>query len=108
MNKPLAPKLYFFSLSPTGSGLSGSDRIFIELAREWSKRLSVKIFTTQEGISMMQKQHLSGKYLDIVKVEKGELPKGFFLKYFYKIFLGLKLCLSIKLLTTHTPQPTTY
>lgn len=82
---------YFFALAPTGRGISGSDRIFIELSREWSKKIPVKIFTTQEGIDMIYRQKLSGEYLNIEKVEKRTLPNNFFIKYLYKIILGIKL-----------------
>ena len=84
-------EFYFFALAPTGSGISGSDRIFIELARRWSEKYPLKIFTTEEGVEMMNRQKLSGKNLIIKKVETGTLPNNFFLKYIYKIYLGIKL-----------------
>ena len=88
-------KFYFFAMAPTGSGISGSDRIFIELAREWSKSIPITIYTTQEGFDMVKRQKLSGKYLKLEKVERGKLPNNFFLKYFYKIYLGIKLGYSL-------------
>ncbi|OGM26074.1 hypothetical protein A3D01_04910 [Candidatus Woesebacteria bacterium RIFCSPHIGHO2_02_FULL_39_13] len=87
---------YFFALAPTGKGLSGGDRIFIELAREWSKKIPVRIFTTQEGVEMAGEQKLSGSYLTIERLEKGYLPNNFFLKYIYKIFLGIRLGLTFR------------
>ena len=87
----------FFSLAPTGSGLSGSDRIFIELARNWSVKNLVKIYTTQEGVEMCGRQGLSGKYLVINKIEKNQLPYNFFLKYLYKIYLGIKLGITLNI-----------
>ncbi|KKQ51506.1 MAG: Glycosyltransferase [Candidatus Woesebacteria bacterium GW2011_GWA1_39_21b] len=100
-------KFIFFALSPTGTGLSGSDRIFIELAREWSKSLPITIHTTQEGMEMIKRQKLKGEYLKVVKVEKSRLPGNLFLKYFYKIYLGIKLGFSLNLLTTNYQLPTT-
>ena len=85
------PRFVFFALAPTGSGISGSDRIFIELARRWSAKYPVTIYITNEGVEMMKRQRLSGKNLKIVKVGKDKLPENFFLKYFYKIYLGIKL-----------------
>lgn len=88
-------RFYFLALAPTGIGISGSDRIFIELARNWTKKIPVSIYTTSEGIAMTKRQKLFGKYLKIVKIEKSKLPSSFFLKYLYKIFLGIKLGLSL-------------
>ncbi len=81
----------FFCLAPTGEGISGSDRIFIELARQWSKSIPVTIYTTQEGINMCEKQELVGKYLKVKKLESRTLPSNFFMRYLYKIILGIKL-----------------
>lgn len=98
-------KLLFFAIAPTGTGISGSDRIFIELAREWSKNTPIEIHTTKEGVEMCSRQNLSGKYLTIKKAEKKSLPSKFFLKYVYKIFLGLKLGFSLPI-TDHKSQTT--
>ena len=90
-------RFIYFSLSPTGNGLSGGDRIFIELAREWSKNIPVTIYTTQEGIGMCERQQLTGNKLTINKVGNNNLSSNFFLKYLYKIFLGLKLGFSLNI-----------
>src|SRR3989344_9476492 len=94
-NQARTKEFYFYALASTGQGLSGSDRIFIELAREWSKSIPITIYTTQEGFDMVKRQKLSGKYLKLEKVERGKLPNNFFLKYFYKIYLGIKLGYSL-------------
>ncbi len=91
-----------FSLSATGNGVSGSDRIFIEFAREWSKNIPVTIYTTKEGVEMCARQQLTGNKLTINKIEKGWLPSNFLLKYLYKIFLGVRLGL------TWSPHNTLY
>lgn len=96
----------FFALAPTGYGISGSDRIFIELAREWSKKSLVKIFTTHEGIEMMNRQKLSGKFLEIVRIENNRLPKNVFIKYLYKILLGIKLGITYSPNTQNSQQTT--
>lgn len=88
-------KIYFLALAPTGNGISGSDRIFIELAREWSRFIPIEIYTTQEGVEMCLRQNLAGKYLKINKVEKGVLPSNFIFRYVHKIFLGIKLGFSL-------------
>lgn len=87
----------FLSLSPTGTGVSGGDRIFIELAREWAKNIPVTIYTTQEGVEMCKRQQLLGKHLTINKVEKKNLPSNFCFKYLYKIYLGIKLGTTINI-----------
>lgn len=47
------------AMSPVGEGLSGGDRIFIELARNFSRmHLSVQIITWGEGIKMIERQQL--------------------------------------------------
>lgn len=82
--------IYFLALSPTGIGLSGGDRIFIELSRRWSRENKLTIFTTSEGIDMCSRQKLSGKKLVIKNVGPKKLPKNFLINYIYKIYLGIK------------------
>ncbi len=89
-------KYIFFALAPTGTGISGSDRIFIELARQWSTDAAITIFTTQEGVVMLKRQKLSGKHLKVRNLAPS-LPNSFILKYVYKIFLGIKLGLTLPL-----------
>lgn len=91
-------KYVFVALAPTGSGISGSDRIFIELARNWSQQFSVEIITTQEGRKMIERQKLSGPNLSI-KVIGGKLKLNFLLKYVYKIILGVGLGFNLKIKT---------
>ena len=85
----------FFALAATGSGISGGDRIFIEFARRWSMRLNVIIYVTQEGLKMCKRQNLSGNNLSIQIVGKNIFLKNFFVGYFYRIFQGIKLGLTL-------------
>src|SRR3989344_5239537 len=101
-------KLYIFALASTGNGISGSDRIFIELAREWSKTFPVTIYTTSEGIEMVKLQKLKGKYLEIVMVEQSTLPNNFLMKYLYKVVLGLKLGLTLPFAVYRLPNTYLY
>ena len=96
----------FFALAPTGTGISGSDRIFIELTREWSKKIPITIFTTFEGDEMIKRQRLAGKFLEIKVIGKIKLPRTFLIKYFYKVYLGIRLGFSLP--TTDYRLPTTY
>ncbi|MCX7928146.1 MAG: glycosyltransferase family 4 protein [Patescibacteria group bacterium] len=92
-------KFIFFALAPTGEGISGSDRIFIELAREWSKTCQVCVYTTIEGIQMARRQKLNGKYLKLISVSDN-LSNLFLVKYIQKILLGLKLGFRLKIRNT--------
>ena len=82
-------KIKIIALSPTGTGLSGGDRIFIELARNWSKENDVEIITSTEGVKMCKTQKLSGKHLTITSIAD-KLPGNFWIKYTYKILIGVK------------------
>lgn len=96
-------RFYLIALSPTGNGISGGDRVFIELARQWSQSLPVTIYTASEGVVMAKRFNLSGDFLDIINIGKKRPSENFFHKYFYKIYLGIKLSLSF----TINNQPST-
>jgi glycosyltransferase involved in cell wall biosynthesis len=89
--------IYFFALAACGEGISGGDRIFIELARVWGKKFSLNIITTNEGERMCQRQKLSAKKLKILTVGVILFQKVFAANYFYKILLGIKVGLTKKL-----------
>jgi glycosyltransferase involved in cell wall biosynthesis len=88
----------FFALGALGKGLSGSDRIFIEFARRWSRANPVNIYVWTEGYQMCERQNLEGKNI-IFKISTMRPWKdlGFFVNYFARIFEGLILGLTIKL-----------
>jgi len=52
-------RIYIFALAAHGQGLSGSDRIFIEFARRWSRHTNVNIWVWKEGFKLCKRQHLS-------------------------------------------------
>lgn len=89
-------KFIFLAIAPTGEGISGSDRIFIELARQWAKRLEIDIVTTEEGVKMCRRQKLKGKHLKITSIDNSH-PSGFLAKYVKKIYLGIKYGLKTKI-----------
>lgn len=77
-----------FAMAAYGSGLSGSDRIFIELARRWSKDYPVAIYVWEEGKEMLQRQHLidNGQWLMIKVLKMGNWCRfGFVVCYFARI-----------------------
>ncbi len=102
MNKLLLrsklPTIHFFALAALGKGFSGGDRIFIEFARHWSKKVIVKIYVWEEGLLMCQRENLKGPNLDFKLVKVGIFSKlGFVFTYAYRIFLGLKLGLTLRI-----------
>lgn len=91
-------KFYFFALAARGKGLSGSDRIFMELARRWSKETSIEIFVWEEGFSMCQRQGLDKTTVkfNIIRLEYW-LRKIFILNYFALILKSIWLGFNIDL-----------
>lgn len=87
----------FFALAAIGSGISGGDRIFIEFARRWSIHNNILIYVTQEGLKMCKRQNLFGNKLSIQTVGKRIFLKNYFIGYFYRIFQGIKLGLTLKI-----------
>lgn len=88
---------YIIANAALGSGLSGSDRIFMELARRWaSKDVNVHVCVWEEGYEMCQRQKL-----DNVIYEKWFLNKyknlSFIVSYFFRILTGIYYSFKIKL-----------
>ncbi len=94
-------KFYFFALAARGKGLSGSDRIFIELARRWSMKFPIEIFLWEEGFRMCQRQHLKKGRVRFHLVSLGRWQKKIFLLCYISlviksIFLAFRLRLENK------------
>lgn len=53
-------QINIFALAALGEGLSGGDRIFIELARRWGKKYPINIYAWEEGYRMCRRQKLKG------------------------------------------------
>lgn len=90
---------HFFALAAVGEGLSGGDRIFIELARRWSKSGHViHIYTWQEGHNIIQAQNLSGENIHFHIINLSIFPKlGFFVNYLTRIIAGIHLGITLKI-----------
>ncbi len=88
----------FFTLAALGKGLSGSDRIFIELARQWSRKYPIEIFLWTEGYDMCRRQVLGGKNVHY-KVSSIRPWKdfGFVINYFARIIEGIRLGLTLNI-----------
>lgn len=92
------PTIYILALAALGGGLSGGDRVFIELARNLSKKNPVVVYVWEEGWLMCQREKLTGSNLQIKIVKVGSIAKlGFIITYLYRIFLGLKLGLTLQI-----------
>jgi len=89
--------VHIIALASAGQGMSGGDRIYIELSRQWSKQIPVKLYSTAEGSQMIASQKLSGRYLNVNILGKNKLPGNFVLKYLYKIYLGIRLGFSLNI-----------
>ncbi len=90
--------IHIIALAALGKGLSGGDRIFIEFARNWSKKINVCIFVWEEGLAMCRREKLQGPKLQIRLIRVGKFSNlGFIFTYFYRIFLGLKLAFTLNL-----------
>lgn len=101
--------LHIFALAAHGKGLSGGDRIFIELARRWSDKFPITIYVTNEGYEMCQRQKLwvnngqssvnsrKDKRIDlkISNIYKWS-KKIFFINYLFRIIEGIKLGFTLK------------
>jgi len=87
-----------FALAAHGKGLSGSDRIFIELSRRWSKLFPVTIYLWNEGLVMCKAQHLndSGVIFCVSNI-KSRQNLGFLINYCQRIFEGIKIGLTLKI-----------
>lgn len=71
MNK----QIYIFALGAVGQGISGSDRIFIEFARRWSRKIPTSIYVSQEGREMCRRQKLESPVRFEVQGQKSYLTR---------------------------------
>lgn len=81
-------KLIILAMSPVGNGLSGGDRIFIELARNANiMHLDTRVVTWEDGIDMCQRGDLKlGRDTKFVPLLlKKWKTKSFFLNYLARI-----------------------
>ena len=91
-------KIYIFALAAHGKGISGSDRIFIEFARRWNKKIPVTVFVWDEGYRMCLRQGLG---LSSIKYQVSRMLPwknfGFFINYIARIIEGVKIGLTLKI-----------
>src|SRR5271154_1028485 len=96
----------FFAYAAAGVGISGGDRIFIELGKRWYKKSDIDIYVTDEGYEMCKRQKFdSGVHFKISKTESFR-KYGFFIEYVAKIVLGIYKGFSLQV--SDTPQTILY
>lgn len=79
-----------------GKGFSGSDRIFIELAKKLKEKLIVRVCVWEEGFEMCQRHNLNGVIFE--KWFLGEYKNlPFVLNYLFRIFTGTYYALKFKI-----------
>lgn len=75
-------------MSTYGVGLSGGDRIFIELSKRFSKKYPVFVYGWEEGFNICKREGLDNvKY--ILWSAKSFAKLGFFINYFARVFIGI-------------------
>jgi glycosyltransferase involved in cell wall biosynthesis len=92
-------KIYIFALAAQGEGISGSDRIFIEFARNWSKNNKVEITVFQDGYRMCLEQGLNAAGIKYRVLPLKKWMISFVLQYITRIFLGIKMGVTLNLET---------
>lgn len=92
-------ELHIFALASHGKGISGGDRIWIELARRWQKKFPVTIHTWNEGREMANRQNLKEtKDLRFIIYDLGNFCNwGFVICYLARIGKGIWIGLTTKI-----------
>lgn len=91
----MAEILFISNNNLTDSGLSGGDRILIELIRNWSQKYSCALLATGEGVDLIKKHHALNKvkvFLSSPKKNKFRHYTNFnyFLHSIKRTFSGIK------------------
>lgn len=91
-------KFIFFALMAWGEGISGGDRISIELARRWSKSFPVTIYLWEEGYRMYMRQNLNPKIIKFKIINMNPWKYlGFLVNYTARILAGVLFSLRMNL-----------
>lgn len=97
-------ELHIIALASHGVGISGGDRIWIELTRRWQKHFPVKVHTWKEGVEMAERQSLNEQKtisnkqrLRFIKYKVPFCNLGFVICYLARIVQGTWIGLTIKL-----------
>ena len=89
-------EFHIITMSTYGVGLSGGDRIWIELAKRIAEKHPVHVYLWEEGLTIAKREGLAGVNY-VLWSAKTSAALGFFVNYFVRIFIGLVKVLTLKL-----------
>ena len=89
-------QFHIISMATYGVGLSGGDRIFIELARRLGEKYPVYLYLWEEGLHICKREGLEDVNY-VMWSAKSWAEFGFFINYFARIFIGIFKALFIKI-----------
>jgi glycosyltransferase involved in cell wall biosynthesis len=78
-----------------GEALSGGDRIFIELAKRWQLKIKVKLFLSEEGVTICNRHGLENFEIHTWASKKYS-QLGYLRDYLYRTWVGLSACRHLK------------
>lgn len=79
---------HIISMSTYGIGLSGGDRIFIELSKRLTKEYLVSVYLWEEGLQICKREGLEDVNF-VLWSAKSFAKLGFFINYFARVFIGI-------------------
>lgn len=98
MEKKKDLRFIFMALMAWGEGISGGDKISIELARRWARSYPVTVYLWEEGYRMYMRQNLDPHKIRFEVVNMNPWKKmGFFINYLARILAGILIALRINL-----------
>ena len=87
---------HIISMSTYGKGLSGGDKIFIELTKRIGNIFPVYVYLWEEGLSICKREGLNSTNL-ILWSSKNWSKLGFLVNYIARIFIGIFKAFSLKI-----------
>ena len=87
---------HIITLSTYGRGLSGGDRIWIELAKRIGKKYQINVYLWEEGLSIAKREGLKDVSFTLWTA-KFWANFGFFINYFARIFIGIFKALTLRI-----------
>lgn len=88
------PTIIFWAMAPTGSGISGSDRIFIEFAKRWSKKVAITVYVSSAGVEMCRKLGITDQVIFKLLKSTSQL---FIVDYLWKILISVYTSLRLNI-----------
>lgn len=98
-------QFHIISMSTYGVGLSGGDRIFIELSKRLAKKYSVSVYLWEEGLNICKREELENVNY-VLWSARNWAKLGFFMNYFARIFIAIFNSFTLKL--DNTPNTIVY